>query len=220
MNARKASIKRVTEETRMTVKLTLNGQGQASVKTGVPFFDHMLTLFAKHGVLDLKLGCQGDPEVDAHHTVEDCGIALGQAFAQALGEKGKERKGSERGPFLVLASLGRGSALRSSAPVLGVENRGAICRVVSRGKRVGQAFADGPAAGSAWVAGCGRQRARSATRHAVPLRRPNRQRRTLCLMGGKAVEWRNRRIPACLQAGVPTECSRCARAPGRFDFGL
>ena len=87
MHVRQGSIKRATKETRVTVKLTLDGKGNSSIKTGVPFFDHMLTLFAKHAVIDLQLRCQGDLEVDAHHTVEDCGIALGQAFAQALGDK-------------------------------------------------------------------------------------------------------------------------------------
>jgi imidazoleglycerol-phosphate dehydratase len=87
MKQRRAAIKRVTKETRINLKLNLDGSGKASIKTGVPFFDHMLTLFAKHAVMDLKLRCEGDLEVDAHHTVEDCGIALGQAFVQALGDK-------------------------------------------------------------------------------------------------------------------------------------
>jgi len=87
MSKRQAQIKRVTKETRLSVKLNLDGKGKSSIKTGIPFFDHMLTLFAKHAVLDLNLRCQGDLAVDAHHTVEDCGIALGQAFLQALGEK-------------------------------------------------------------------------------------------------------------------------------------
>ncbi len=84
---RQATIKRNTTETRINIRLNLDGHGRASVKTGIPFFDHMLTLFAKHGVLDLDLRCVGDLEVDAHHTVEDCGIALGEAFRQALGDK-------------------------------------------------------------------------------------------------------------------------------------
>jgi imidazoleglycerol-phosphate dehydratase len=67
--------------------LNIDGSGKSSIKTGVPFFDHMLTLFAKHAVMDLTLRCKGDLEVDAHHTVEDCGIALGQAFVQAMGDK-------------------------------------------------------------------------------------------------------------------------------------
>lgn len=87
MKLRQAQVKRHTNETRITVQLALDGQGKASIRTGIPFFDHMLTLFAKHGVVDLKLRCDGDLAVDAHHTVEDCGIALGQAFVQALGDK-------------------------------------------------------------------------------------------------------------------------------------
>ena len=87
MDIRTAQLKRFTKETQITLKLQLDGTGRSSIKTGVPFFDHMLTLFAKHAVVDLNLRCKGDLEVDAHHTVEDCGIALGQAFAQALGDK-------------------------------------------------------------------------------------------------------------------------------------
>lgn len=87
MNSRAAKINRATKETRITLALNVDGRGKSQVRTGVPFFDHMLTLFAKHATMDLKLVCKGDLEVDAHHTVEDCGIALGQAFAQALGDK-------------------------------------------------------------------------------------------------------------------------------------
>ena len=95
MAKRQAKLKRITGETRITVALALDGTGRASVRTGIPFFDHMLTLFAKHAVIDLNLRCAGDLEVDAHHTVEDCGIALGQALAQALGDKrGIRRYGS------------------------------------------------------------------------------------------------------------------------------
>ena len=95
MKARQAKIARNTKETRIAVSLNLDGKGQSSVRTGIPFFDHMLTLFAKHAVVDLQLRCQGDLEVDAHHTVEDCGIVLGQAFATALGDKrGLRRYGS------------------------------------------------------------------------------------------------------------------------------
>ena len=92
MKQRRAVIKRYTKETRINLTLNLDGSGKASIKTGVPFFDHMLTLFAKHAVMDLKLRCDGDLEVDAHHTVEDCGIALGQAFVQALGDKKSIRR--------------------------------------------------------------------------------------------------------------------------------
>jgi len=85
------------------LKLDLDGQGKSSVRTGIPFFDHMLTLFAKHALVNLTLRCKGDLEVDAHHTVEDCGIALGQAVRQALGDKtGIRRYGTgfdPRNPF-------------------------------------------------------------------------------------------------------------------------
>jgi imidazoleglycerol-phosphate dehydratase len=87
MKKRQASLKRNTRETRISVQLVLDGTGSARVKTGIAFFDHMLTLLARHAVVNLNLRCAGDLEVDAHHTVEDCGIALGQAFARALGDK-------------------------------------------------------------------------------------------------------------------------------------
>jgi imidazoleglycerol-phosphate dehydratase len=93
----------VTNETGILVKLNIDGSGKSLVKTGVPFFDHMLTLFAKHAVVDLHLRCEGDLEVDAHHTIEDCGLALGQAFLKALGDKkGIRRYGAgfdPRNPF-------------------------------------------------------------------------------------------------------------------------
>lgn len=84
---RKAEVERETQETRIQLKLAIDGTGRAKVKTGIGFFDHMLTLFAKHSVSDLELSCEGDLEVDAHHTVEDCGLALGQAYGVALGDK-------------------------------------------------------------------------------------------------------------------------------------
>src|ERR1700734_2909705 len=87
MKARRANISRKTNETSISIRLDLEGKGKSTIRTGIPFFDHMLTLFAKHAVVDLRLKCDGDLEVDAHHTVEDCGIALGQAFVQALGDK-------------------------------------------------------------------------------------------------------------------------------------
>ena len=87
MKPRQAKINRITGETQIQLALNIDGSGKSSIRTRIPFFDHMLTLFAKHAVMDLKLVCKGDIEVDAHHTVEDCGIALGQAFAQALGDK-------------------------------------------------------------------------------------------------------------------------------------
>jgi imidazoleglycerol-phosphate dehydratase len=87
MKQRQAHVQRITRETRITVTLKIDGTGKARIHSGIPFFDHMLTLFAKHAVVDLKLDCMGDLEVDGHHTVEDCGIGLGQAFLQALGDK-------------------------------------------------------------------------------------------------------------------------------------
>lgn len=100
---RKAKIIRKTKETSISLTLNVDGSGKGNIKTGVPFFDHMLTLFAKHSLSDLKLSCKGDIEVDAHHTVEDCGLALGQAFLQALGNKaGIHRYGTgfdPRNPF-------------------------------------------------------------------------------------------------------------------------
>ncbi len=87
MRARRARIDRVTKETRIRLSLVIDGRGEGRVDTGIPFFDHMLTLFAKHAVVDLELRCRGDLEVDAHHTVEDCAICLGQALDQALGDK-------------------------------------------------------------------------------------------------------------------------------------
>jgi imidazoleglycerol-phosphate dehydratase len=103
MKARRATVNRITGETQIQVALNVDGSGKSTIHTGIPFFDHMLTLFAKHGVVDLKLKCSGDLAVDAHHTVEDTGIALGQAFAQALGDKrGIRRYGAgfdPRNPF-------------------------------------------------------------------------------------------------------------------------
>jgi len=87
MKQRRASIRRHTGETKINLTLNIDGKGDYNIETGIPFFDHMLCLFTKHGVMDLKLRCRGDVEVDGHHTVEDCGIALGQAFVKALGDK-------------------------------------------------------------------------------------------------------------------------------------
>jgi imidazoleglycerol-phosphate dehydratase len=84
---RKAEVTRTTNETRIGVKLNVDGTGKASIATGVPFLDHMLEQVARHGVFDLEVSANGDLKVDAHHTVEDVGITLGQAFAQAIGDK-------------------------------------------------------------------------------------------------------------------------------------
>jgi imidazoleglycerol-phosphate dehydratase len=95
MKGRQARIVRKTKETEISLRLRIDGKGESSIRTGIPFFDHMLTLFARHAVVDLELKCKGDLEVDAHHTVEDCGITLGQAFLQAL----RDKKGIQRYGF-------------------------------------------------------------------------------------------------------------------------
>src|ERR1700744_5784996 len=84
---RKASLKRNTTETQIQLSLTIEGQGRYEVSTGIRFFDHMLELFTRHGAFNLKLKASGDLDVDQHHTVEDVGIALGEAFLSALGDK-------------------------------------------------------------------------------------------------------------------------------------
>ncbi|MDO5775883.1 MAG: imidazoleglycerol-phosphate dehydratase HisB [Eubacteriales bacterium] len=84
---RKAEIKRDTAETKIILKIDLDGRGNSKISTGVGFLDHMLTLFAKHGHFDLEISCVGDTQVDDHHTTEDIGICLGKAFAKALGDK-------------------------------------------------------------------------------------------------------------------------------------
>src|SRR5471030_2394978 len=84
---RKAALDRTTKETSIRLRLTLEGRGRYKISTGIRFFDHMLELFAHHGGFDLKLEACGDLDVDQHHTVEDVGIVLGQAFDKALGSK-------------------------------------------------------------------------------------------------------------------------------------
>lgn len=84
---RTADIQRNTQETRIRLSLCLDGTGKSDIATGVGFLDHMLTLFARHGDFDLTVRCDGDTEVDGHHSVEDIGICLGKAFSQALGDK-------------------------------------------------------------------------------------------------------------------------------------
>ena len=87
MSQRTASIDRDTAETKISVEINLDGTGQAELDTGLAFFEHMLTQIARHGLIDLKIRADGDLEVDAHHTVEDVGIVLGQAVRAALGDK-------------------------------------------------------------------------------------------------------------------------------------
>lgn len=86
-NPRTATIDRNTHETKVSVTLDLDGTGRADIKTGIGFFDHMLEQLAKHSLIDITLRCDGDLHIDAHHSVEDCGIALGQALKSAIGDK-------------------------------------------------------------------------------------------------------------------------------------
>ncbi len=86
-DARTAKVKRDTTETQIEVSLNLDGTGVSQMTTGIPFFEHMLTQIARHGLIDIHIEAQGDLEIDAHHTVEDVGIVMGQAFAQAIGDK-------------------------------------------------------------------------------------------------------------------------------------
>ena len=87
MEERIAIVNRVTKETDISLTLNLDGSGKCNINTGIGFFDHMLNGFARHGLFDLDLICRGDLEVDSHHSVEDCGIVLGEAIKQAVGEK-------------------------------------------------------------------------------------------------------------------------------------
>lgn len=106
---RTAAMERATAETKISVSLDLDGQGKSQIHTGIGFFDHMLTLFAAHGLFNLTVDCQGDIEVDGHHSVEDIGITLGMALKEALGDKkGIHRYGTFYLPMdeaLVLVSL-------------------------------------------------------------------------------------------------------------------
>lgn len=95
---RAATIHRRTKETDIQLKINLDGRGKACITTGIRFFDHMLELFARHGAFDLRLRCNGDLDVDQHHSVEDVGIALGEAFNQALGN----RKGILRAGYFLM----------------------------------------------------------------------------------------------------------------------
>ena len=97
---RKASIERKTKETDIKLSINLDGKGQYSINTSIPFFDHMLSLMCKHGIFDMRLKAKGDIDVDFHHTVEDIGIVLGKAIKQALGEmKGISRFGQATVPM-------------------------------------------------------------------------------------------------------------------------
>ncbi|MBW1915657.1 MAG: imidazoleglycerol-phosphate dehydratase HisB [Deltaproteobacteria bacterium] len=111
---RKATIKRKTKETDIKLELNLDGDGVSEINTGVPFINHMLTLMAAHGFMDIRLTARGDTEVDYHHTIEDLGICLGMAISQALGEKKGIRRYGQ-------ASVPMDEAL--SSVVLDISNR-------------------------------------------------------------------------------------------------
>jgi imidazoleglycerol-phosphate dehydratase len=129
MAERSATIERITRETNVKLTLNVDGSGSHEMATGVGFFDHMLTHIAKHGLFDLTVSVSGDIRVDDHHTVEDAGIALGQAFAQALGDRaGIQRVGNIAVPmdealvFCAVDISGRGHSvceLRYNTPKLG-----------------------------------------------------------------------------------------------------
>lgn len=127
---RTSEVSRKTSETDIAVRLNLDGEGTSRVSTGIHFFDHMLILMAKHGLFDLEVRCKGDLEVDGHHTVEDVGIALGQAFDRALGAKeGITRYGMAYVPMD--EALGRAVVDYSGRPFL-------VCKVVFPAEKVGE----------------------------------------------------------------------------------
>lgn len=129
-NQRTSEVSRRTNETDISVRLNLDGEGASRVSTGIHFFDHMLILMAKHGLFDLEVRCKGDLEVDGHHTVEDVGIALGQAFDRALGAKeGITRYGAAHVPMD--EALGRAVVDYSGRPFL-------VCKVAFPAEKVGE----------------------------------------------------------------------------------
>ena len=129
-NQRTSEVSRKTSETDISIRLNLDGEGASQVSTGIHFFDHMLILMAKHGLFDLEVRCKGDLEVDGHHTVEDVGIALGQAFDRALGTKeGITRYGTAYVPMD--EALGRAVVDYSGRPFL-------VCKVAFPAEKVGE----------------------------------------------------------------------------------
>ena len=129
-NQRTSEVSRKTSETDIAVRLNLDGEGTSRVSTGIHFFDHMFIMMAKHGLFDLEVRCKGDLEVDGHHTVEDVGIALGQAFDRALGAKeGITRYGMAYVPMD--EALGRAVVDYSGRPFL-------VCKVVFPAEKVGE----------------------------------------------------------------------------------
>jgi imidazoleglycerol-phosphate dehydratase len=100
MTTRRADVVRNTKETQITASINLDGTGQGQLNTGMPFIDHMLDQIVRHGLIDINITCTGDVEIDDHHSAEDCGITLGQAFAQAIGDKkGIRRVGNSYVPL-------------------------------------------------------------------------------------------------------------------------
>ena len=117
MKERIGRVSRKTKETDITLSINLDGQGKNRIDTGIPFFDHMLDGFARHGLFDLEVSVKGDVEVDSHHTIEDTGIVLGQAIAEALGNK----KGIKRYGYFILPmdeTLALGAVDLSGRPFL------------------------------------------------------------------------------------------------------
>jgi len=142
---RSAPIQRDTAETQISLSLTIDGSGKAKIETGIPFFDHMLTLLAKHSLCDLTMKARGDLDVDAHHTVEDVGIALGQAFVKALGDKrGIRRYGWALVPMDEALAQARVSLDFSNRPflVFKAKNWSRIANVELGGKKGGTGVSD------------------------------------------------------------------------------
>ncbi|NOX96885.1 MAG: imidazoleglycerol-phosphate dehydratase HisB [Nitrospirae bacterium] len=122
MRKREAKVERVTKETEIKLRLVLDGTGQYKIKTGIPFLDHMLSLFTRHGLFDLEIEAKGDLEVDIHHTNEDVGICLGEALKKALGDK----RGIKRFGFACIPmdeSLGRVVLDISGRPSLHIKSQ-------------------------------------------------------------------------------------------------
>src|SRR5258705_111541 len=135
-STRVAQVQRKTKETNVRLKLNLDGAGRSRIDTGLPFLDHMIELFAKHGLFDLNVACKGDLEVDDHHSVEDVALALGQALTQALGDKvGIQRYGDAMVPMRLAFPRGGYAVLsrRSTATPYCDDRR----RDVARRKAVG-----------------------------------------------------------------------------------
>ena len=116
MTVREGCVERTTAETAISVRVAVDGQGDGSIQTGVGFFDHMLQLLARHGMIDLTLRAKGDLEVDCHHTVEDCGLALGSALKEALGDKsGIARYGTAWVPMDEALAMASASSIGTKA---------------------------------------------------------------------------------------------------------